>query len=295
MWRQFFTILLVLISPTILFAGEAVDTAFLSTSARAEAIGSAVVAQALGLGAAYINPAQIVSSHNAELIFSTGKIFEDYTRLSVGFSQKYTEKLTIGCLYTGMEMNGIPRVEKTGERPDVLYETVARRMVFMSIFGYQVFDQLIIGGTLKYYQHELFEERATALSLDLGSRYRVLDNLFLGATVRNVTQPALAWSTGHSDTLSREYVYGVSWATRLWWWSTVWNADTVYSPVLRPYTNLGLEFWLADELLALRVGRNNDVLQAGAGLTIYNCALDYVYSDQEDLGVSHRLSLGAFW
>lgn len=295
MLRMWFFAVVIVFLTSMLFAGDAVDVAFLSTYARAEAIGSAVVAQSLGLGATYINPAQIVVSRNAEMVSSTGKMFDDYTRLSLGFSKKLNEQLTIGCMYTGMEMNGIPRVEKTGDRPDVLYETADKRMVFMGIAGYQLWEQLVLGATLKYYQQEIFEERATALSLDIGTRYKILKTLFFGATIRNLTQPAVAWSTGHSDTLSREYVYGFSWETRLWLWRTIWNADTVHSPVLRPYTNLGLEFWLADELLALRVGRNNGVFNAGAGLTIYNCTVDYVYSDHDDLGVSHRVSLGAFW
>jgi hypothetical protein len=272
---------------------DAIDYAVLSVHSRAESLGHAVVARANGIGGVYFNPAQLAISRNIEFTSSTGKIFEDYTRMSVGLNKRLDDMRTyVGVAYTGAEISEIPSIEKVGDRPQIMYQTKDVRSVYMTAAAYQLDERTVVGTTLKYYNHQLFTESATALAFDSGATYRLTPWCTLGGALRNWNNPKMSWSTGHSDSLERETQIGVAFEQAMFF-RTILSIDRI-DRSLHPVTAVGLETWLLDNVLAIRCGKQ-DYWNIGCGLTVDSLTIDYAYMDHEDLGTSHRISMGAVW
>ena len=273
------------------FSGaEALDYAALALPARLESLGQSAAARDNGLGGAYLNPATLSSVRHQEVLVSTGKIFEDYTRYSLGLARRLDGTQTIwGLSLAAAEITGLRRIENSGGRPQVLGEETSRRAVIIFSLVNCWSENFSLGANLKYYQHELFSAKAAAVGLDAGLKYEILDGLDLGVSGRNLTETNLSWSTGLNEILRREFQAGL--AYELPFWPVILSLDKIYSGQ-NADTNYGAELWLWPEILALRAGLSAEILNLGLGLSLYGFSLDYAYADQEDLGVSHKISLG---
>jgi hypothetical protein len=273
-----------------LSCAEALDYAALALPARLESLGQSAAARDNGLGGAYLNPATLGSVRSQEILFSTGKIFEDYTRYSLGLARRLDNARTVwGLSLAAAEITGLRRIENVGGRPQVLDEETSRRMVIIFSLADCPSENFSWGLNLKYYQHELFSDKAVAAALDAGLRYKILTGLALGVSGRNLNEADLTWSTGTNEVLRREFQAGLAYETPFW--PVILSLDKIYSGQ-NVYTNYGAEFWLWPEILALRAGLSAEILNLGLGFSLYGFSLDYAYADQEDLGVSHKISLG---
>jgi hypothetical protein len=273
------------------FSGaEALDYAALALPARVESLGKSVAARDNGLGGAYLNPATLSGVRNQEILVSTGKIFEDYTRYSLGLARRLENTETVfGLSLAAAEITGLRRIENIDGRPQVLSEETSRRLALIFSLADRFWENFNWGLNLKYYQHELFSAKAAAVGLDAGLKYKILTGLDLGLSGRNLNEANLMWSTGVNEILRREFQAGL--AYELPFWPVILSLDRVYSGQ-EVYAHYGAEFWLWPEILALRAGLSEDILNLGVGFSLYGFGLDYAYADQEDLGVSHKISLG---
>lgn len=289
-------LLIFILLSTQSIAADALDYSILSLHSRAEALGNAAVAHNLGQGSVFINPANIITDKQLEIISSTGKMFEDYTKYSIGFARQLLDKKTfIGINYTGAEIDGLKRVEKIDDRPEVLYESSDSRSVFIATMAHRFNKKLNFGMNLKFYRHQMFEQSASAMSIDLGGQYQIIKNLKAGGCYRNITGSKLSWTTGHDDDLEKEMQLGLSLKGKLIFWDTYFNIDNVYNRHNETIKNYGAEIWLLKEVLALRAGKNDDQVKFGLGLNVNDMFVDYVYSDHQDLAESHKISLGAYF
>lgn len=285
-------ILIIFMSVSMLFSAEVFDFGSLTLQSRAMALGNSGSAGEEGLGAVFINPAALVSSKELEIVSSTGRFFEDYTAFTLGLAKKLDDqKISVGLIYSGAEIGGVQRVEKIDERPQVLYETSDSRSVIITTVGYRFDEKLIFGANFKYYNHQVFEAAGHGLGIDLGGRYQLFQDLALGAGVRNINRGQIIWNTGVHDELEQEYQVGLTYKFKLIFWALLLNCDQVYPVNYPSYTNYGAELWLVENMLALRGGKNDDLLNLGLGVTFSNFTVDYVYADHEDLETLHKISL----
>ncbi|GBR77317.1 hypothetical protein NO2_1718, partial [Candidatus Termititenax persephonae] len=180
---------------TLIHFGQAgaLDYAVFSVPARIESLGGAAAARDNGLGGAYINPASLDNGGDLEIIASVGRIFADYTRYSFGLGRRLENGLVAGFSFTAAEISGLQRVEKIDSRPQVLAEDSSRYRVLICSLARTWLDKISLGLNLKYYNHALFADSATALGWDAGCKYAAGKNFVLGASARNVGGSYLAW------------------------------------------------------------------------------------------------------
>jgi len=287
---RIFTIIMLILA--FGFCAETVDDAHFSINARTLAMGGASAGQRQGMGSAYINPANIITTANMEFGYSTGKVFDDYLNYSVGFVKNLDSIIFLGFNFSGAEIDGISRVEKIGDRPEVLYETSNKRSVMMLTLALLPTDFISIGVNFKTYNQNLFNESATGMSIDLGANTQLMSGLNLGLTMRNFGGSKLVWSTGAEDELQKENQIGLSYEVKMFIFQTIINADKVIDDNGSELESLtGIEIWLLKNILAVRAGSRDYQRSLGVGLQIDYMILDYVYLDHEDLGLTHQMGV----
>jgi hypothetical protein len=140
------------------------------------------------------------------------------------------------------------------------------------------------------------DETATAIGLNLGALYGMMDGQFnVGASVRNIGTKFQFASDEDEQTMT--FAGGVSYVTMP---DQIPNVDLMIgADALLPKNRdvafaFGGELWFY-KMLALRAGYKTGVemgnLSYGAGFKYSDFQLDYTYTDHEDLSASHRISL----
>ncbi|RJP59130.1 MAG: type IX secretion system membrane protein PorP/SprF, partial [Ignavibacteriales bacterium] len=164
------------------------------------------------------------------------------------------------------------------------------------------------GANVKVIRRDLAEFSATGVGFDVGAVYMPMEDLYLGATIQDVTTTLVAWSTGRNELISPTAKVGAAYAFHI--------LDGRVMPVLdldirfegRDYasyfnigpvsfdSHFGVEYTY-DNLFSVRAGYN-DVKQftIGAGIKLPKLYIDYSFarmsqSETERLPDTHRISL----
>jgi len=72
------------------------------------------------------------------------------------------------------------------------------------------------------------------------------------------------------------------------------EAEVIHAGVLSVDPHVGAEYVIS-EVLALRAGMLGENITAGAGISVSSVHLDYAFQAHEELGNTHRVSLGLSW
>lgn len=157
-----------------------------------------------------------------------------------------------------------------------------------------------IGGAAKLLYKRLDTRNAWGIGLDVGYARRFGD-LTLGAQVRDALTTILVWDTGLQEGIVPTWRAGAAWELALD------RLQAVAVPVVElSYRteslgddnalelHTGLEYRIR-EVVAVRIGLDGDRLAYGAGLQIGPVRLDYAFVGHEELGATHRVSVGAAW
>jgi len=178
----------------------------------------------------------------------------------------------------------------------------AEQALFLS-YARQVSARLAIGGNLKYLWQSVGQYSSSGWGFDLGAIYDLTPRLTLALSLQDVFGTIVRWSTGHSDTrtinVKPGFAYRIdlpSLASQVNLASDVdirfdnikENCDFHAGPASFDF-HLGLEYWLY-QMIALRVGSEQQSFTAGAGIKISFFEIDYAFSGF-DLGNTHRISL----
>lgn len=150
-------------------------------------------------------------------------------------------------------------------------------------------EKMSVGLGLKNIHEELAGTKSTGWAVDAGLFYKEFyPNLDLGASVQNIGIVKLRSDEDYPMTLT----FGAAYHTKFF------NRPlTLLSDIKQPNDNnlrygVGAEYWLAD-IFALRGGYNSLYkFSFGVGLKLQNLSADYAYVPIEDLGVTHRISVG---
>ncbi len=286
-WKKYllFTLCAVALLPAT------IDDARLSAGSRCEALGFAVVADQAG--EVYVNPAAIINHKALQVQYSSGQVFEDYHKYSLGISSHpVSSNIALGFNLTGAEISDIPRVELNNERPEILGYEQNRRSIAILTAALALWPGCSVGCNTKVYRQQLFTETAAGMSCDLGALWQLQDNISLGITRRNINGGALRWSSGTSEAFAEEWQTGVSWRGQILFCPMVFNVDQIRTEQSsEAYQCYGAELNIVPQL-AFRLGKQPEQSSFGLGLTLDKAQLDYAYLLHEDLGTSHKFSLG---
>ena len=157
----------------------------IGVGSRATALGGAFTATADDATALYWNPAGLAGMPAGEFVTAHSEWLGDVTHDYVGVA------LPVGGGVVGASVTllGVPDMtvrtelnqEGTGETFD------AADMALGVHYGRQISDRFSLGGTVKYVQQRIWHSAASAVAVDLGTRFRTdfFGGLTIGATISN--------------------------------------------------------------------------------------------------------------
>lgn len=179
---------------------------------------------------------------------------------------------------------------------------------FYLSFAKRQSDNFYWGANVKIIRRDLAEYSATGVGFDVGAVYMPMEDLYLGATVQDVTTTLVAWSTGRNELISPTAKVGVAYAFHILGGRVLPVLDLDIRFEGRDYasyfnigpvsfdSHFGVEYTY-DNLFSVRAGYN-DVKQftIGAGIKLPKLYIDYSFarmsqSETERLPDTHRISL----
>ncbi|RPI02178.1 MAG: hypothetical protein EHM72_04855 [Calditrichaeota bacterium] len=183
---------------------------------------------------------------------------------------------------------------------DVFYFSFAKTLESILPLGWWYGDlpfTFPLGINFKLLRQKLGDASASGMGIDIGSMIRFnlgtlvhqrqLGELTFGFSVLDITQTAVVWSTQHHDRIPRTLFFGCAYSQQLWFSQGVLNFFFTNQNKYGSYNYYGIE--LAAYSLAVRIGKNNDGLTAGAGLHWKRLHTDYAFASNSFSQV-HRIS-----
>jgi hypothetical protein len=161
-------------------------------------------------------------------------------------------------------------------------------------YGRTFFDKWSLGLTGKLVNAQLADVSANAFAMDLGSYYKLRENVQLAATLMNMGGSLTYLNEG--DPLPLAFHLGGAYQPM-----PNWNlsAEVVYPRTGLTSFRMGTE-WLPVDMVALRLGYRTDTLSglsplagfsAGLGVNVWGQELSYAWVPYGDLGDTNYISL----
>lgn len=282
-------------------AGDFLET---GVSARALAMGNAFTSMSGGSSSIYFNPAAAAAKViNNEYSFSAANNFDDVDRKNLGFLTRFSnlgfsdKKSVAGLVYNSSFVGGIQKTQwGDDDRPVELGTFNSEKHNLTMTYSREQTPFLFYGFNLREYRYALDKYTARATALDLGIMYRLKNNFLnspvvLGLAVHNIGRTPVSWSTGHVDTMPLRVNLGSAFYYTVFEKKLALSAELEKDENNPAYFKLGSEYWLVNNVFALRAGVERDKLSYGAGLNLLGLELDYAQADYEDLGLIKRVSL----
>jgi len=320
------TVAVVLLFPAVLMAGSgkyAGEFLAIGVGGRALGMGGAAVALAADATAGFWNPAglaridypQIVLMHNEQF----GSLLNhDYGAVAIPFGP--STSLALSVIRLGIDDIADTRAAGIDAAGNLTYDLAqfsrvdpsrvtffnAADWAFLFSYARRVSPEFSYGANLKYLRRDLGENSANGIGVDIGIWYSPLEDLFLGASVQDVTTTFLAWDTGTNELITPTVKLGGAYQVVALGGRFVPALDVdvrfenrkslsmIHVGPVGADIHAGLEYQFKD-LLFLR-GGYSDVKQLtlGAGLRFPKLAVDYSFAkfgSQNDIGDSHRISI----
>lgn len=302
------------------YAGEFLA---IGVGGRALGMGGAAVALTADATAGFWNPANLARIDYPEIVLMHNEQFgsllnHDYGAVAIPVGPSTSLGLSVIRLgiddiadtrAAGIDANGNLTYDLTQfSRVDPSRVTYFNAADWAFLFSYarRVAPEFSYGANLKYIRRELGDNSANGIGVDVGIWYNPMEDLFLGATVQDVTTTFLAWDTGTNELISPTVKIGGAYQIAALGGRFVPALDVdlrfenrgsssmIHVGPVSADLHTGLEYQFRN-LLFLR-GGYSDVKQLtlGAGLRFSKLAIDYSFAkfgSQNDIGDSHRISI----
>lgn len=183
---------------------------------------------------------------------------------------------------------------------DVFYFSFAKTLESILPLGWWYGDLPVtipFGVNFKLLRQKLGDATASGMGIDMGFlikfnfgtlvHQRQLGDFSFGLSVLDITQTAIMWSTKHEDRVQRTLMFGAAYNQPLWFADAVVNLYYTYYEKYEQRHLGGIEF--AIKGIAVRLGRNDAGLTAGAGIHWRRLYIDYAFIANAFQDV-HRLS-----
>ncbi|NCS87734.1 MAG: UPF0164 family protein [Ignavibacteria bacterium] len=303
------------------FAGEFLS---IGVGGRALGMGGAYTALANDVTAGYYNPAGLIHLNYPQISIMHDERFGnlvnyDYAAVAI----PYGTDMSFGLSVMRLAVDGIPDTRNalidangdgildiTQDRLDYnrISEFSDQDWAFYLSFAKRHSDNFSYGASVKIIRRSIAEFSATGIGFDIGVQYTPLENIFLGATLQDVTTTLVAWSTGRNELISPTLKVGGGYKFEL------------FGGIITPVLDLDIRFegrnfasninigpisvdlhegfeYNYKNVFAIRAGYN-DIKQftIGAGIKLPKLSIDYSFarfndSEDERLPDTHRISL----
>ncbi len=295
------------------FAGEFLD---LGAGARSLAMGGTGVTVSSMQTSGYHNPARLAYAqrHAAELMHAS--YFDNlYTYDYLGLAKPLREGTSAGVTLLYARVGDIPLTALQDpslplgddNRVRVTDMTSSNELALMGSLGAPGPWGWKWGGTAKLLMKSVAGKSAYGIGFDAGVA-REFSRVALGITLRDLTGSALVWSTGRTEIIAPSLAFGGAWGTKIpnlhaearivaeavGRFEDRGDAEAIDAGILSLDPRLGAEY-IISEVLALRGGLLGKNITAGAGILVSSVTLDYAFQAHEELGNTHRVSLGLNW
>jgi hypothetical protein len=290
------------------------------SNARLLALGGVGVAIANGPSAVLANPARLANPNQHSMSLMHADRFESAVRVDhASYVRTLNDGRYLGFGLIRQGVDDIPITRLRNRSQDIGNDNRVIRVGSTSATQYAFLLSYMderswgrIGGSAKLLYGHLDDTNGYGLGIDLGYT-RSFGNLHVGAQLRDAVVTVLTWDTGTQEvikpTLRAGAAYEIHWDRMV---STIMpvvemqvRAESIDDDDALAF-HAGLEYRVRD-IVAARIGydgnrRNvpadqpvSDALTYGAGLLIGGVAIDYTFIGNEDLGATHRVSVGVRW
>jgi hypothetical protein len=261
--------------------------------AKAAALGESYTAAADDTSSIYWNTAGLSAVRNPRVDFMQLNWLAGISAKTIFGALPLSEKDTFGAY---VMMLDTPKDKETvygGNTKSEYLETGKSFNSAISVLnlGYSriISRALDAGIGLKIISEDLAGEKADGLALDAGLIYKdLIPNLKLGLNVQNIGLKALR----PEEELPLTIALGAEYSTVFLWNKLSLLLDAKLPNDNDPRFGVGAEYWLG-QYFAGRVGYNTfSQMSLGLGVAFANFNADYAYVPIDELGVTHRISVG---
>ncbi len=299
----FAAVLLICLINTKLAAGNGTSSALflrMPTSAAISGMGGAYTSFTDDINSIYANAGGLGFIKNRQFIFMHNNYIQDFNYNYLAYCQPV--KMLDGVVGAHISYFDAGDLDRTLIATGVTYTNAgsfdARDMEAGLSYGKKITDKLNGGLTLKYISSKIDNVKASAVASDFGVIYDC-DEWFdqsvkFGFTVKNIGTK-LKYDSD-KESLPVEYKFGMSSAFPVNDALKITPAfDVVYSRNEDCNFNVGSEFNFVDSFF-VRFGFDSAIdagngISCGFGFKLQNLSLDYAFTNYDNLGDGHRISL----
>jgi hypothetical protein len=286
-------IVLTIISLTLIATSvNAIDLLERNSGTWFMGMGGAGGALASDVNSASINPAGLAYVQKTEISSTYVSRFDSESATNtIGFAYP----ILGGVLGLNIVQESIGGLIAASEDPNtglpVTGDTFSDTKRVINIAFARKLGSLHLGTNIKLLTEDLYNEKANGYGVDIGILYGS-SPLSLGLTLRNVIRPQMNWSTGSKNEIPSKATLGTAFKTSLFDKSLSIAADVDIQENKNSKLFSGGEYWLLQDLFALRIGLDQGKITWGLGFRYGGMKVDYAYKENEDLGESHRVTIG---
>ena len=292
------------------YAGEFLS---LGAGSRSLAMGGAYTAAANDVTAGYWNPSGLVDSRGLQIEFMYSNQFIssiNYNYLGASLNMNDGSAFGISLIYFN-----ISGIKDSRYAYDIVNQKVDPTLVktfntgdYAALFSYarRYNERFSYGVNLKVIYRDYYTETAFGLGFDAGAKYKLAENLMLGAMLRDISTTMIAWSTSEKEFISPSARLGVSYVYHINNLNLAVQPSADFNILFenRSYASqmhlgpMSIDtFWGLEvayhNLLALRIGYDDlNRLNTGIGFTVPYMSFNYSFTAYEsELGNVHRISV----
>jgi hypothetical protein len=196
------------------YAGEFMN---LGIGGRSLAMGGAGTAIVNDVTSAYWNPAGLTQAKGFQIEFMHTKQFISSIQQNyLGLSTEYDEKSTFAVSLFYLTVGGIKDSRYAWDDdlakldPSKINTFTTGDYIFQASYGRKMNDNLAVGFNIKGIYRDYHVETALGIGFDAGIQYQLIDNLILGAMLRDITTTMISWSTGEKEFITPSMRIGAS-------------------------------------------------------------------------------------
>ncbi len=292
------------------YAGEFLS---LGAGSRSLAMGGAYTAAANDVTSGYWNPSGLADCKGLQIEFMYSNQFissVNYNYLGASLNLKDGSAIGISLIY--FNISGIKdsrfAYDAVNQKVDPTLVTTFNTGDYAAIFSYagRLNEKFNYGANLKVLYRDYYSATAFGLGFDVGAQYKLVENLTLGAMLRDITTTMISWSTSEKEFIAPSARLGVSYVYHINSLNLSLQPSADFNILFenRAYAsqfNIGPmsvdTFWGLEaayhNLLALRVGYDDlKRFNTGIGFKVPYIAFNYSFTAYEsELGNVHRISV----